>query len=386
MKTSHITNSLFALICATALFFSCQKEEKLPFENDAPKLPSQSFEYGFSGVTTGNGQSINNVTNNGATLGRVLFYDKKLSLNNTIACASCHKQDRGFSDVGATSIGFKGEKTTRNSLSLSNLGNDNNFFWDMRTSSLEDLVLQPIGNHVEMGLDNTENLVKKLNRTSYYPELFKKAFGTADITDERITNAVAQFLKALVSKSSKFDQAQTNWGGGIALSANEMRGWDLFFNQLHCTGCHNGSDFNQAGFGNNIGLDLQYKDNGMGSQTSINALNGVFKVPSLRNVALSAPYMHDGRFKTLEDVVEHYNSGVKNHTNLSHTLKGFMWTGNGGGFKAQGCWSCGVGEGGDTFRNLNMTNDQKSDLVAFLKTLTDEKFVTDVKYSNPFNQ
>jgi cytochrome c peroxidase len=384
MKTSHITHGIFALVCATALFFSCQKDEKLPFETDAPKLPAESFQYASGGFVVGNPNNLSSVTNSGATLGRVLFYDKKLSLNNTVACGSCHKQALGFADAGATSTGFKGANTTRNSLALSNLSNEFQFFWDMRTSSLEDLVLQPIGNHIEMGLDNTENLIKKLSRTSYYPELFNKAFGTPEITDERISKAVAQFLRAMVSKNSKFDQSQS-WNGNT-LADSERRGWDLFFNQLHCSGCHNGSDFNQSGFGQNIGLDTQYKDNGLGKQTGESFLNGVFKVPSLRNVALSAPYMHDGRFKTLEDVVEHYNSGVQNHTNLSKTLKGFMWTGNGGSVKTQGCWSCGVGEGGDNFRNLNMTKEQKADLITFLKTLTDENFVTDVRYSNPFTQ
>lgn len=387
MKTSYLFIGLFIAASSSLLFFSCEKENKLPFEATSVRLPATPFQY-VNNVSASN-NNLNPTTNNGATLGRVLFYDKNLSLNNSIACASCHKQERGFADVGSTSVGFRGEKTTRNSMSLANPGLDARYFWDMRSSTLEDLVLQPIGNHIEMGLDNTENMVKKLKKTSFYPELFKAAFGTYDITEDRISKALAQFVRSLVSFDSKFDQATKSWGSNT-LTGSELEGWNLFFNQLHCSGCHDGNNLNQRGFGQNIGLDNQYADNGMGKQMGDANLNGVFKVPTLRNVALTAPYMHDGRFKTLEEVVEHYNSGIKNHKNLSKTFRGFLWMGNGGnsngGTFTQGCWSCGIGQGGDDFKNLNMTDQQKSDLVAFLKSLTDERFVSDVKFSNPFVQ
>ncbi len=389
MQTSRITTLLLCTFAAVLVYTSCQKKEDT-YEVDTLKLPTTPYNY-LNGSIRQNPQ--NPITNEGATLGRVLFYDKNLSINNTIACASCHKQENGFADVTATSEGFKGGRTTRNSLPLVNLSDDSGLFWDSRAKTLEDLVLQPVANHVEMGLDNTENLLKKLNRTSYYPALFQKAFGNQEITQERITKALAQFVRSISSSNSKFDAVRRGaWG---VMNESETGGWNLFFNQLQCSGCHNGNDLNNGSIAN-IGLDMNYKDNGMGTQSGENTLNGFFKVPSLRNVALTAPYMHDGRFKTLEDVVEHYNSGVQNHTNLSSVLRGFLWHGNGGlntnngnvgvsiGSPSRDCWSCGVGTGGTDFKALNLTKTEKENLVAFLKLTTDETLVRDEKFANPF--
>lgn len=381
MKFSRITIFTFSAFVAVLFYASCQKNEAI-YEVNSLKLPATPFNY----VDKTARQNPNNpTTNDGATLGRVLFYDKNLSINNTVACASCHKQANGFADVSATSEGFKGGRTDRNSLALVNLADDTRFFGDLRTSSLEELALQPVANHVEMGLDNTDNLLKKLNRTAYYPALFEKAFGTKDITQERASKAIAQFLRSLVANNSRFDDFQRgNWN---AFTPSEQMGWTLFFRKLPCSGCHNGNDLNNS-LAENIGLETTYKDNGVGARTGDLALNGVFKVPTLRNVALTAPYMHDGKFKTLEDVVEHYNSGVQNHSNLSRFLRGFLWEGNGGGgvSTTQGCWSCGVGTGGTEFKPLNLSQEDKSNLVAFLKTLTDETMVQEEKLSNPFKQ
>ena len=170
------------------------------------------------------------------------------------------------------------------------------------------------------------------------------------------------------------------------LNDNELAGGDLFFNKLHCTGCHSGNDFSSLTNGS-IGLEMAYKDNGLGALTGDQSSNGVFKVPTLRNVGLTAPYMHDGRFKTLEAVVEHYNSGVQNHTNLSSFLRGFQWQGNGGtGANQSGCWTCGIGTGGTEFKPLNLSQTEKENLVAFLKALTDETLVRDEKFANPFGK
>ena len=170
MQTSRITTLLLCTFAAVLVYTSCQKKEDT-YEVDTLKLPTTSYNY-LNGSIRQNPQ--NPITNEGATLGRVLFYDKNLSINNTIACASCHKQENGFADVTATSEGFKGGRTTRNSLPLVNLSDDSGLFWDSRAKTLEDLVLQPVANHIEMGLDNTENLLKKLSSTSYYPDLFEK--------------------------------------------------------------------------------------------------------------------------------------------------------------------------------------------------------------------
>jgi cytochrome c peroxidase len=381
MRININSRFIIAAVAATFLFVNACQKDTPQYETDNLKLPAIVDSYKapseFTGLVAANPQ-----TDAGATLGRVLFYDKKLSLTNTISCGSCHHQARGFADAGATSEGFKGERTTRNAMALANAGIDASYFWDTRTKTLEDLVLQPVGNHIEMGLDNTENLVKKLQRTPYYANLFQKAFGTADINRERISMAMAQFLRSMVSNQSKFDQANLT-KNFASLTTEENRGRDLFFNQLHCTGCHSGNGFNGRGNAQNIGLDVAYQDNGVGKITG-EKQNGVFKVPTLRNVELTGPYMHDGRFKTLEEVVEHYNSGVKQHQNLSFFLNGFSWVGNGGSIQTQGCWSCGLGQFGGTFKPLQMTDGDKKSLVAFLKTLTDKSFVTAEKFSNPF--
>jgi cytochrome c peroxidase len=367
------------LAFTAAVFFTqlgCKDQEEV-FEINNLKLPAQPFNYKNGRFPSTN----NNITNDGATLGRVLFYDKNLSINNTIACASCHKQENAFADVAALSEGFKGGRTTRNSPSLVNLDNDWSFFWDMRTVSLEDLVLQPIANHVEMGMDNNQNLVKKLNQMPYYPPLFEKAFGSKDITSERISKALAQFVKAIVSTDAKYDNVNS-WNATQTFTASESAGHNLFFNKLHCTGCHSGNDFSNSG-AENIGLEVNYKDNGAGVFFADTKFNGAFKVPTLRNIALTAPYMHDGRMKTLEEVIDHYNAGVQNHANLSTFLRGFLWSGNGGTNNGT-CWNCGVSKGGDSFVPLNLTKTDKENLVAFLRTLTDGTLINDEKFSNPF--
>lgn len=389
MRININSRFIIAAVAATCLLANACQKDTPQYETDNLKLPANVASYKALASLTGT-VAANPQTDDGATLGRVLFYDKKLSLTNTISCGSCHHQEHGFADFGASSEGFKGERTPRNAMALANAGMESSYFWDLRTKTLEDLVLQPVGNHIEMGLDNTDNLIKKLQRTPYYANLFQKAFGTPDITQERVSKAVAQFLRAMVSNQSKFDQAATtqNFTG---FTVEENRGRVLFFSELHCTGCHSSNtsssinSFSGRGSAQNIGLDFNYQDNGVGKITG-DKQNGVFKVPTLRNVELTGPYMHDGRFKTLEEVVEHYNTGVQQHPNLSFFLNGFLWSGNGGtsGRVTTGCWSCGMGQGGNTFKPLQMNEGDKKALVAFLKTLTDKSFVTAEKFSNPF--
>lgn len=379
MKSKNIVHLFFTVSVLTLVFSNCAKDNGKPFESETLNLPTTPYDY----TTALNGANVG-VTNKSATLGRVLFYDKNLSINSTIACASCHKQAFAFADNVATSEGFKGERTSRNSPAAANLLNTSTLFWDARTSKLEDLVLQPIANHIEMGLDNTDNLIKKLSRTSYYPALFQDAFGAKDINQTTISKALSAFIRSMVSQNSRFDQLGAV--GSSVFSASEARGHSLFFKQLHCTGCHRNGDLGGVGTTTfNIGLDKEYADNGVGTRSNLATDNGKFKVPSLRNVALTAPYMHDGRFNSLEEVVEHYNSNVKSHTNLSSIVAGFSWFGNNGGIVVPtGCWSCGVNGFGTTFKPLELNQEQKGDLVAFLKTLTDESFITDKKFSSPF--
>ncbi len=312
----------------------------------------------------------NPISDNGATLGRVLFYDKNLSANNTISCASCHKQANSFSDPLPLSIGFAGGKTSRNSMSLLNARYypNGHFFWDERAATAEAQASRPIVNAVEMGM-TMPSVVAKLKTLSYYPALYQKAFGTSTIDSATTVRAIAQFVRSMVAYRSKYDVGRSafpvNQNPGAvnfaSFSASENRGKQIFFTIGNCAACHGTETFTSPGAKNN-GLDLVFTDNGVGTITGNAAQNGFFKSPSLRGIEKSAPYMHDGRFATLEQVVEHYNSQVKPHPNLSPELRG---------------------PNGQP-RRLNLTDADKAALVAFLKTLTDTGIETDVKYSSPF--
>lgn len=338
-----------------------------------PNLPEQPYNYPSIQESMGmfigdNTPSHNMITPAGATLGRVLFYDPRLSINNSVSCASCHKQQVAFADDAALSTGFGTKKTTRNTPGIINAATKANFFWDGRVTSLEEQSLQPVQNHIEMGLEKLDVLEQKLKATNFYPELFNKAFGTSEITHQKVSLALAQFVRAITSTRSRVDNAQL-------LTQEELAGMNLFSN-FGCADCHSGMNFGGASMIDpyvgdatlvpntaNIGLDVNYNDGGLQDlgMNSAAMLNGFFVIPSLRNVALTAPYMHDGRFKTLEDVVEHYNSGVQAHPNLDPLLS----------------------ENGAPIR-MNMTAQQKKQLVAFMKTFTDEEMVHDPKFSNPF--
>ncbi len=315
--------------------------------------------------------NTNPVTNNGTTLGRVLFYDKSLSLNNTIACASCHKQASSFAEPIQFSKGFLNGLTERNSMSLANARyyTSGKFFWDERAVTLEDQTLMPIQHPVEMGM-TLDSLEKKLGAKDYYKVLFKKAFGDETITRDKVSKALAQFIRAMVSYQSKYDDALTALGHAPApnedlpgFTQQENQGLRVF--TANCAGpCHN-TELQTMPVARNNGLDLVYTDNGVGKITGRTIDNGKFKSPSLRNVMLTAPYMHDGRFQTIEQVLEHYSTGIKNHPNLDNRLKD-QATGNA--------------------KPLNLTLQQKNAIVAFLNTLTDTKFITDIKYSDPFKE
>ncbi len=330
--------------------------------------PGFGFEFGFEQDIPFNPQ----VTDHGATLGRVLFYDTKLSLNDAVACASCHKQEFAFADPTTGSQGFEGKVTPRNSMAIVNVALNRNLFWDSRVQSAKELTLKPVQNHIEMGMEDLSVLVNKLAKTDYYPTLFNKAFGNSQITEERISDALAQFLCSMVSVDSRFDALMN--GDGSAMTDLEMMGMEVFFRaDTKCSQCHSGNNFmaddrpggpyGDAGFGSsgngpkgtaNNGLDINTADAGL--------RNGQFRIPSLRNIALTGPYMHDGRFKTLEEVVEFYNSGIKLHPNLDKKL---------------------IGDDGEPIR-MNLSSLEKKALVAFMESLSDQSLVVDEKFSNPF--
>ena len=320
---------------------------------------------GFENVfDTDNTPADNPLTNEGAALGRVLFYDRNLSANRRVSCSSCHLQKHGFSDPDRFSRGFDGGRTDRHSpgLTQARYYERGLFFWDERANSLEEQVLQPIENEVEMGL-TLDDLVVRLQDLPHYGTLFEEAFGSAEINVDRISKAMAQFIRSMVSYESKFDSA---FSGNLepdfasALTEEELLGLDLFRGRtgvngkaIRCDACHL-SVAQVSRQPENIGLDIGLGDDGAGG--------GAFKAPSLRNVARRSPFMHDGRFDNLEKVIEHYNSGIQDHPDLNRFLRD---------------------EEGQPLR-LQFTQEEKSSLVAFLRTLTDENFLTNPLFSNPF--
>lgn len=340
-----------------------------PFNYANPTLPANFLVAPI--VNQDNTPPANPTTDIGAALGRVLFYDKRLSRNQSISCASCHQQEHGFSDPRKFSIGFEGGETGRNSMGLSNARYylRRHFFWDERANTLEDQVLQPIQNAVEMGM-SLAGLRSRLAAEPYYTNLFRQTFGTTEITDQRIARALAQFVRSIISVESKYDTgARQNFAN---FTAQENLGRQLFTGQLgriNCAACHGTDNFVPGPNIFNNGLENPYIDKGVGALTGLAQDEGLFKVGSLRNIELTAPYMHDGRFATLEEVVEFYNSGVVNHPNLSPQLRQRTPPG---------------APPGPPIRP-NLTANEKAALVAFMKTLTDANLATNTKYSDPFN-
>lgn len=339
-----------------------------PFNYAAPVLPPRFSQQPILGQDTM--PATNLTTDAGATLGRVLFYDKRLSTNQTVACSSCQVQANGFSDPRRFSVGFDGRLTGRNSMGLSNARwyERQKFFWDERAATLEEQTLHPIQDSLEMGMTLIA-LTNRLAAEPFYTNLFAQTFGTPEVTSERIARALAQFVRSIVTVQSRYDQ-------GVAinfanLTTQENLGRQIFFGQgtfshVTCVRCHGSDNFVPgAGIFNN-GLENPYVDKGVGALTGRPQDEGRFKVPSLRNIELTGPYMHDGRFTTLEQVVEFYDSGVVAHPNLSLQLQG-------------------TGGAAGTPLRLGLTPQQKAALVAFMKTLTDPNLATDPKLSDPFN-
>lgn len=379
MKTNTIKwASLFA--SALLLAVACKREAPKTEENfKAPLLAQSAFDY-ESGTThvfffdrQGNRITINNDV---AALGRVLFYEKFMSVNNAVSCGSCHKQENAFADPNRFSAGFAAGLGTRNAPPIFNLGASGNFFWDSRATDLHEMVLMPVRHNVEMGMEKIEMLEAKLNKVPYYAELFTKAFGNPQVTKEGISKALAQFILSIRSENTLFEKI-----GIDALNAQQRHGFDVF-NTLHCQSCHGAATapyYNSSSF--NIGLEKNYTDKGFGAVTNSSNMEGFFKAPPLRNLAVTAPYMHDGRFATLEEVVEHYNSGVVNHPNLSSQLR--VIEPNGGGWGNNNTSTPKLNKFG--IPTLELTQQEKADLVAFLKALKDNALLTDSKYSDPFN-
>jgi cytochrome c peroxidase len=298
----------------------------------------------------------NPLTVDGIALGRKLFYENLLSANNTQNCGSCHQLGNYFVDSNKQySVGIDGIAGTRNSMPLFNVGYAKNFFWDGSSPTLEAQVITPITSPIEMH-ETMENVVSKLQAHPEYPSLFKKAFGSEVITSLAITRAIAQFERTIISANSKFDK----WKRGQAsLTPQELRGMEVYISEEKgdCFHCHSfGGTFTDFGF-KNTGLDSVPVDKGLALVTKLKRDEGKFKTPTLRNIAFTAPYMHDGRFTSLRQCIQHYNKHFKYTENLAPELK--------------------------TVVKDRMTEADVDDLIAFLETLTDYEFVLNKAYDKP---
>ncbi|MFT7518247.1 MAG: cytochrome c peroxidase [Kiritimatiellia bacterium] len=319
-------------------------------------------------------------------LGRRLFYDTRLSANDTISCASCHEQRFAFADDRELSIGFDGGETGRNSMGLTNTRfyRSGEMFWDHRAKDLQTQVLMPIQDSVEMGLDLDE-LVAVVSEAEDYPPLFESAFGDVDVDDERIAEGLSAFVRGIVSFGSAYDE-------GLEVTVDPLRpfytftqsenlGKDLFFGRAGCGACHVAGArppgppgappqdaaaaqiFFMAAPANN-GLDASTTDPGFAAVTGLRTDEGKMKSPSLRNVEVTGPYMHDGRFETLADVVRHYDRGVQAHPNLDPRLR--------------------AGGPSGPPRRLGLSPMEAGALVDFLETLTDHELLDRPELSDPF--
>lgn len=291
----------------------------------------------------------NEISKEGFVLGRKLFYDPILSKDNTISCGSCHQQFVAFAHADhKVSHGVNNRLGPRNSPSLFNLIWQKEFFWDGGAKHIEMQPIGPITNPLEMD-ETIERVVSKLRERADYRELFKAAFNTDSITSQLMLKAIVQFMGSIISAGSKYDHFLKN-PEAYALTSDEKAGLDLF--QQKCSTCHKPPLFTDNSYRNN-GLDSIFSDSGRYRITKINSDMGKFKVPSLRNVELTYPYMHDGRFETLEAVLNHYHSGIK----TSGTLDPQLNTG------------------------ISLTTKEKVQIIAFLKTLTDRELLNDVRFS-----
>lgn len=353
MRYSSIVILFFAIIFLTG---SCARdtEPQPPGEVFDPTPYELFIPQGFPDMVI---PGDNPMTVEGVTLGRRLFYDTILSGDNTQSCGSCHTPAFNFTDNSKRfSEGITGDIGTRNSMAVINIGWMNELFWDGRAAGVEDQALGPVPNPVEMHLKWTDAMIK-LNAHNNYPDLFFKAFGTREIDSMLVVKAIAQFERTMISSNSKWDRYLR---GEVSLTQAESMGFEIFFTEKgDCFHCHSTILFTDN-LPHNNGLDSVFTDPGYGEITKNPNDLGKFKTPALRNIIYSAPYMHDGRFETLEEVIDFYSEGVR----WSPTIDPLMKKVNQGGVK--------------------LTEQEKLNLVAFIKTLTDTTFINNPDFSDPF--
>jgi cytochrome c peroxidase len=336
---------------------------------DIPILDTTPYTIDFSNFPDPNLPEDNKLTVEKVKLGKMLFYEPMLSKDNSQSCASCHKQEDGFSDSRKFSIGVGGLPGTRHAMSIVNLAwNTNGFFWDGRSTLLRHQALLPIQDQLEMD-ETLDNVIDKLSNSAVYVDQFARAYGDILIDTTRIALALEQFMLSIVSNNAKFDKFLS---GEVELTPSEERGRQLFFGDFNpffpedsgaeCFHCHGGRNFENDSYANNgLDVDSEFLDFGRENVTGKLVDRARFKVTTLRNIALTAPYMHDGRFSTLRQVINHYNVGIKQSSTLNAALQPVV--DNGG---------------------LDLSEQDVDDLIAFLETLTDETYLTNPEYASPF--
>lgn len=356
--------------------------EELAILQETLDLPEEPLDYNVQLPThlSRSGLFARNIHKDMATLGRVLFYDKALSSTGEVSCASCHKQELAFSDSKVSSEGVDGD-TERNSLALGSVASfaayygvdlfgtfGVPFMWDNRFGTAREQAEAAFTSEVEMGL-SIDELVDKVDNLPYYKPLFRRAFGNQRIDKESIMSAVAEFVDGLGTFDSKFDQAAEKSTDGLDMNVNfsdftaaENRGKEIYLTS--CAGCHSSVFGRPVLNAANNGLEMDYEDEGIGGFTQINADMYTFKIPTLRNISQSAPYMHDGRFESLEEVVDFYSDNVADHPKLHDLMRA---------------------PNGEPMR-LNLSTEDKLALVDFLETLTDVEYLQEERYSDPFKQ
>lgn len=357
-----------SLFFVLLLIVACGDEPMQPNVEPTVVLDETPYEFSYGDFPAPDLPEDNPLTVAGVELGRMLFYEKKLSKGDEQSCASCHNQANGFSDTLKLSVGVEGLEGTRQAMGVFNMAwNSNEFFWDGRAHLLRDQSLLPIEDELELN-ETHENVISKLSLDKLYRDQFTKAFGDDEITTHRMSLAMEQFMLSIVSVDSKYDRYLA---GEVTLTESEERGRALYFAEYNpffpevsgadCEHCHGGINLENDQYMNN-GLDADAKQTDVGREavTMLSSDKAKFKVPTLRNIALTPPYMHDGRFKTLEEVIDHYNDGIKMSATIDPALIQVVDQG------------------------LLLDAQDKKDLVAFLHTLTDETFVNDERYTNPF--
>lgn len=364
----NIIYLIFPFLVFTILL-ACQGDEQIPPVVEVfPPLDETPYVLSYQNLPDPDLPDDNVLTEQGVQLGRMLFYDRTLSKDLSQSCADCHRQVDGFSDKAQFSIGVEGLPGKRQAMPLFNMAwHTNEFFWDGRSVSLREQALIPIQDPLEMN-ETLEDVIAKLEKEKDYQDQFSRAFGSPNISAEKIGLAIEQFMLSLISSDSKYDKYLA---GEVELTESEERGRALFFTEYNpffpefsgadCAHCHGGNNFENDRYMNNgLDTDANFIDFGREDVTMDINDRAKFKVPSLRNVAVTAPYMHDGRFNTLDEVIDHYNSGIQTSSTADPTVINTKDTG------------------------LFLDDGDKEDLINFLKTLTDETFLNDPKFASPF--